>query len=92
MVGIFVSVSSNFILNKIWTFEDRNVITKNTLKQYGFFVGLSAVGAVIQLTLLYVFVESGFQYAFSLVLAVASASVSNFLLNKKWTFHEKIWG
>jgi dolichol-phosphate mannosyltransferase len=92
VVGIFVSVSSNFILNKIWTFEDRNVITKNTLKQYGFFVGLSAVGAVIQLTLLYVFVESGFQYAFSLVLAVASASISNFLLNKKWTFHEKIWG
>jgi len=92
VIGIFVSVTSNFILNKIWTFEDRNIITKNTLKQYVFFVGLSAVGAVIQLTLLYIFVQSGFQYALSLILAVASASVSNFLLNKKWTFHEKIWG
>jgi len=92
VIGIFVSVTSNFIFNKIWTFEDRNIITKNTLKQYVFFVGLSAVGAVIQLTLLYIFVQSGFQYALSLILAVASASVSNFLLNKKWTFHEKIWG
>jgi len=24
-------------------------------------------------------------------LAVAAASVGNFLLNKKWTFKEKIW-
>jgi dolichol-phosphate mannosyltransferase len=50
------------------------------------------VGAVVQLVLLYCFVHSGFQYTQSLVLAVAVASVSNFLLNKKWTFHEKIWG
>jgi len=92
VIGITVSVTSNFILNKIWTFEDRKVMTKNTLKQYVFFVGLSTVGALIQLTLLYIFVQSGFQYALSLILAVASASVSNFLLNKKWTFHEKIWG
>lgn len=92
VIGITVSVTSNFILNKIWTFEDRKVMTKNTLKQYVFFVGLSTVGALIQLTLLYIFVQSGFHYALSLILAVASASVSNFLLNKKWTFHEKIWG
>jgi dolichol-phosphate mannosyltransferase len=92
VIGITVSVTSNFIFNKIWTFEDRKVMTKNTLKQYVFFVGLSTVGALIQLTLLYIFVQSGFQYALSLILAVASASVSNFLLNKKWTFHEKIWG
>ena len=92
MIGIILSITSNFFLNKFWTFEDRTFSPRNTLKQYGMFLGLSTVGAVVQLILLYLFVQSGFQYTPSLVLAVAAASVSNFLLNKKWTFREKIWG
>jgi dolichol-phosphate mannosyltransferase len=91
-LAIVLSITSNFFLNKIWTFEDRNFSARNTLKQYGMFLGLSTVGAVVQLMLLYLFVQSGFQYTASLVLAVAAASVSNFLLNKKWTFREKVWG
>jgi dolichol-phosphate mannosyltransferase len=92
IIGIILSITSNFFLNKIWTFEDRTFSPRNTLKQYGMFLGLSTVGAVVQLILLYLFVQSGFQYTASLILAVAAASVSNFLLNKKWTFREKIWG
>jgi dolichol-phosphate mannosyltransferase len=92
IIGIILSITSNFFLNKIWTFEDRTFSPRNTLKQYGMFLGLSTVGAVVQLILLYLFVQSGFEYTASLVLAVAAASVSNFLLNKKWTFREKIWG
>jgi len=91
-IAIILSITTNFFLNKIWTFEDRNFSARNTLKQYGMFLGLSTVGAVVQLMLLYLFVQSGFQYTASLVLAVAAASVSNFLLNKKWTFREKVWG
>jgi len=91
-IAIILSITSNFFLNKIWTFEDRNFSARNTLKQYGMFLGLSTVGAVVQLMLLYLFVQSGFQYTASLVLAVAAASISNFLLNKKWTFREKVWG
>jgi dolichol-phosphate mannosyltransferase len=92
IIGIILSITSNFFLNKFWTFEDRTFSPRNTLKQYGMFIGLSTVGAAVQLILLYLFVQSGFQYTPSLVLAVAAASVSNFLLNKKWTFREKIWG
>ena len=91
IVGILLSITSNFFLNKIWTFEDRK-FSRGTLAQYVTFVGLSTVGAMIQLLLLYIFVQSGFGYVFSLLAAVAVASISNFLLNKKWTFHEKIWG
>ena len=91
VVGIILSITSNFILNKIWTFEDRK-FSRGTLAQYGTFVGLSTVGAMIQLLLLYILVQSGFVYGISLLAAVAVASISNFLLNKKWTFHEKIWG
>ncbi|HET7147776.1 MAG TPA: glycosyltransferase [Candidatus Nitrosopolaris sp.] len=92
IIGIIISITSNFFLNKIWTFEDRNFSPRNIMKQYGMFLGLSTVGAVVQLVLLYLLVQSSFQYTASLVLAVAAASVSNFLLNKKWTFREKIWG
>jgi dolichol-phosphate mannosyltransferase len=91
-IAIIMSMTSNFILNKIWTFEDKNLLTRNTVKQYTLFIGLSTIGAIIQLILLYLLVQSGFQYMGSLVLAVSAASISNFLLNKKWTFHEKIVG
>jgi len=91
-IGIFLSITSNFFLNKIWTFEDRNFSSSNTLKQYSKFLGLSTGGAIVQLMLLFLLVQNGFQYTASLILAVAAASVSNFLLNKKWTFREKMWG
>jgi len=92
MVGIIVSNISNFLLNKFWTFEDRDFSLRKTLKQYAFFAGISSGGAAIQLGSLYLFMGSGLSYEVSLITAVAFASVSNFLLNKKWTFGEKIWG
>lgn len=92
IVGIIVSNISNFLLNKFWTFEDRDFSPRKTLKQYALFAGISSGGAAIQLGSLYLFMESGLSYEFSLLTAVALASVSNFLLNKKWTFGEKIWG
>jgi dolichol-phosphate mannosyltransferase len=92
IIGIACSITSNFFLNKAWTFEDRNFSVRHTLKQYGLFVGISSVGAALQLIILYLLVQSGEAYELSLILAVAIASMGNFLLNKKLTFREKIWG
>ena len=47
VIGIAISMSSNFILNKIWTFEDRNFEAKKTLAQYGKFVGFSSLGCLL---------------------------------------------
>src|SRR5215217_8867217 len=91
LIGIIISVTSNFFLNKIWTFEDRDFSVVKTLKQYGSFVGISVVGATIQLLLLYLLVvEYGLQYRVSLILAIAIASITNFLLSKKYTFQENL--
>jgi dolichol-phosphate mannosyltransferase len=92
VIGIAVSMSSNFILNKIWTFEDRNFGARETLAQYGKFVGFSSPGALIQLGMVYVSVDN-YQVTFplALTLAVIIAAASNFILNKKWTFKEKVW-
>jgi dolichol-phosphate mannosyltransferase len=92
-IGIICSITSNFFLNKAWTFEDRNFSARHTLRQYGLFFGMSSIGAALQLAILYLLVESAdMKYEVSLILAVAIASMSNFLLNKKWTFREKVWG
>lgn len=92
-VGIVVSISSNFILNKIWTFEDRNFCLKYFFRQYGFFVLLCSFGAAIQLFLVSMFVDYyHISYSISLITAVCIASLGNFILNKKITFGEKIWG
>ena len=92
VIGIAISMTSNFILNKIWTFEDRNFEAKKTLGQYGKFVGFSSLGALIQLGMVYVLVDN-YQviYPLALIIAVIIAASSNFILNKKWTFKEEIW-
>jgi len=92
IIGIIASITTNFILNKYWTFEDRDFSTKKTLSQYTKFVGFSSLGALIQLTMVYSLIENyQMVYPLALILAVATAAFGNFILNKKWTFKEKIW-
>ena len=92
IIGILISMTSNFFLNKLWTFEDREFNVKETGIQFGMFIGFSSLGAIIQLLLVYALVENyDMEYPPSLIAAVAAASVGNFLLNKKWTFKEKLW-
>lgn len=92
LIGIIVSMTWNFFLNKTLTFKDRDFSAGHTLKQYGLFVITCSIGAALQLGLVYEFVQSGNQYGFSLILAVMISSLCNFLLNKRLTFKEKVWG
>lgn len=93
LMGIAASISTNFLLNKTWTFSDRDFAPKKTLKQYGKFVMFSSLGALVQLGMVYHLVDQhGMSYPISLVLAVLAAAAGNFILNKKWTFREKVWG
>jgi dolichol-phosphate mannosyltransferase len=85
-------MTSNFFVNKLWTFEDRDFAAKKTTFQYGMFMSFSSLGALIQLGVVYALVENyHLNYPLALFLAVMAASIGNFLLNKKWTFKEKIW-
>ena len=92
LVGIIVSISTNFILNKVWTFEDWNFKIRHFIRQYGLFVSLCSFGAALQLSLVSVFVDYyHVPYSISLITAVCISSIGNFLLNKKITFGERIW-
>ena len=92
LAGIIASITTNFLLNKAWTFGDRDFSLSKTIKQYGKFILFSSFGALIQLGMVYYLVDQhGMSYPVSLVLAVLSAAAGNFILNKKLTFKEKIW-
>jgi dolichol-phosphate mannosyltransferase len=91
VIGIIASITTNFILNKIWTFEDRDFRVKKTIFQYGKFVIFSSLGALVQLGTVYFLVDNvEMSYPLALILAVMIAAFGNFVLNKKWTFKEKL--
>ena len=93
VIGIIASITTNFILNKVWTFGDRNFDAKRTISQYGKFAMFSSLGALVQLGMVYFLVDSNeISYPIALILAVMTAAFGNFVLNKKWTFKEKLLG
>jgi len=90
--GIIVSISTNFILNKIWTFGDRDFSRKKTLSQFGKFSVFSSLGALVQLGMVFWLVDShNIAYPLALISAIGTAAFSNFILNKKLTFKEELW-
>ncbi len=92
VIGIIFSMTSNFVLNKIWTFEEKDYRLKTFLFQYGKFVVFSSFGAVVQLGLVYFLVdEYSVVYPIALIVAILIAASANYLLNKKFTFKEKLW-
>jgi len=91
IIGAAISFTSNFFFNKYWTFEDRRFEVGSTARQYISFVGMSAIGLIIQIAILYFMVENFVPYRISLIVAIAVATTINFILNKKFTFKEKVW-
>ena len=91
IIGAIISMTSNFFLNKYWTFEDKRFEVRSTSRQYLSFIGMSAIGLIIQISLLYYMVENFVPYRMSLIISIAVATTINFILNKKFTFKEKVW-
>ena len=92
LIGIFTSISSNFFLNKSWTFEDKDFQPRKTISQYVKFISFSSFGALVQLGMVFTLVENyQIDYPLALILAVFAAAFGNFILNKKYTFKEKLW-
>ena len=91
VIGIIASITTNFVLNKAWTFADRDFGIKKTISQYGKFAMFSSLGALVQLGMVYFLVDNvEIAYPLALILAVITAAFGNFVLNKKFTFKEKL--
>ncbi|MEK7539279.1 MAG: glycosyltransferase family 2 protein [Patescibacteria group bacterium] len=87
LLAFTIAMTTNFIFNKIWTFEE-NMYEETAKKYLNFFlVSLSAL--FIDIFFLYVFTEFlGIYYIISQMMAIGISLMINFIGNKIWTFHE----
>jgi dolichol-phosphate mannosyltransferase len=89
-IAIYTSITSNFLLNKAWTFRD-TVIKQRSFLMYGKFIGVSLVGMGIQLGFNYLFVEKlSVYYLLAALMSIVIASSVNFVLNRRLTFGIKL--
>ena len=89
-IAIYVSITTNFLLNKTWTFKD-TVIKQDGFLMYGKFIGVSLVGMGIQLGFNYIFVEKlSVYYLLAALISIMIASSVNFVLNRRLTFGIKL--
>jgi len=85
-IAIYVSMTTNFILNKSWTFKD-TMVKQSTLFMYVKFIGISIIGMLIQLGFNYLFVNNlQMYYLVAAFISIVIASGVNFVLNRKITF------
>ena len=88
-LAISVSITSNFILNKFWTFID-SIDSQRTIVMYVKFVSVSMLGMAIQLGSIYVLVESlTVYYMLAALISICIAGAINFIINRRWTFGVK---
>lgn len=95
-LAISIATLNNFTWNRLWTWSDRvrtmeaeEHVPLPSLrligKEFGQYATASAFGSALQyvLTLL---LSSTMDYRVANLIAIAAASVSNFLANDRWTF------
>lgn len=80
--GFIVAATSNYFLNRIWTFESSD---PRILMQYGSFVIISVIGLGINNLFLYLF-EKKLQFYIAKLFAIGVTMIWNFLANNYITF------
>jgi len=84
--GIIVSLTSNFLLNKLWTFQDRTMKYDIVLRQYVKYFIFNSVGVIIQISIVYGFAKTSIDYGYIVIIAISIASILNYIVNKKFIF------
>ena len=77
VIAIFISITTNFLLNNTWTFSDRNNPENSILKKWLQFQAVSLAGALIQ-WLIFVFCN----YLLFILLSAAPDKAQN--INRNW--------
>ena len=84
--GIIVSLTSNFLLNKLWTFQDRRMKYDIVLRQYVKYFIFNSVGVIIQVSIVAGFAKTSIDYGYIVIIAISIASILNYIVNKKFIF------
>lgn len=83
-IGFTIAASTNYLLNRIWTFQSLN---PDIVTEYLKFIGISAIGLGINTLILWILVSKYRQhFYFSKLFAIGVATIWNFLANLLYTF------
>jgi putative flippase GtrA len=83
-LGAFaVAWTSNFVVNKFWTFRRHGL---SALQQGARYLAVSLVALGLNLVLLEVLVRAGTPEVLGQAIAIAAVMPVNFLLNRRWSF------
>jgi putative flippase GtrA len=80
--GFTIAASSNYLLNRLWTFESNN---PKVLVEYGTFVIISVIGLAINNLFLYIF-ERKMNFYLAKLVATGVTTIWNFFANYYLTF------
>ena len=83
-IGFVCAATSNYILNRIWTFESENA---DVATEYGKFMLVSAIGLGINSLTLYILTDKlNWNFYLSKIFAIGMATLWNFFANLLFTF------
>ncbi len=83
-LGFICAATSNYILNRIWTFESANA---DVATEYGKFMLVSAIGLGINSLTLYILTDKlKWNFYLSKIFAIGAATLWNFFANLLFTF------
>lgn len=86
--GFTLATISNYVFNKIWTFEE-NIQVKIIRKYIQYFI-VCLLSLILNLIVLYLLVEFfDFWYILAEIVAIMVSFVINFIGSKFWIFHDK---
>jgi putative flippase GtrA len=87
VIGIEVSIITNFILNELWTFRDRSKGKKGIFGRGVKFNVVSVAGLVINISVLYFCTTFlGIYYLISNLIGICCAFLWNYFVNLGWTW------
>ena len=82
-IGFSLAATSNFFLNKLWTFHNPN---SNYLKQFSMFLVVAGFGLLLNSSILQVLTSLSLHYLLAKAVACLVVALWNFFMNKNWTF------
>jgi len=83
-IGFTIAASSNYILNRIWTFRSHN---PEIVIEYSRFLGISLIGLLINTLVIYLLVsKTKTNFYLAKLVAIFIVTIWNFLINLNFTF------
>ncbi|MDD3107717.1 MAG: GtrA family protein [Alistipes sp.] len=83
-IGFIVAASTNYLLNRIWTFHSKD---PEVAQQYIQFIGIAAIGLILNNLIIYLLNDKAkLNFYLSKLIAIGIVTLWNFFMNYFFTF------